>query len=163
NYNTGIANTGDVDTGAFITGNYSNGLFLSGDYQGLVGLNLVIDMPLPISLGVNIPIDIPITASAGNITLMGVTIPPTGDIVLSSIAGQRAHFGPITIPNITVVGPTTTVAIGGPNTAITITGGGAIRIPLISIPAAPGFGNSTTNPSSGFFNTGAGGASGFGN
>ncbi|NLP98867.1 hypothetical protein HGO75_24860, partial [Mycobacterium tuberculosis] len=78
----GIANTGDVDTGAFITGNYSNGLFLSGDYQGLVGLNLVIDMPLPISLGVNIPIDIPITASAGNITLMGVTIPPTGDIVL---------------------------------------------------------------------------------
>ncbi|WP_142238662.1 hypothetical protein, partial [Mycobacterium tuberculosis] len=32
-----------------------------------------------------------------------------------------------------------------------------------NVPASPGFGNSTTAPSSGFFNTGAGGVSGFGN
>ncbi|MBL7661049.1 hypothetical protein INQ28_32695, partial [Escherichia coli] len=39
----------------------------------------------------------------------------------------------------------------------------AINIPIIHIPATPGFGNSTGGLSSGFFNSGAGSASGFGN
>jgi hypothetical protein len=46
----------------------------------------------------------------------------------------------------------------------TITGSldiSAFTIPLLVIPAAPGFGNSTTSPSSGFFNSGSGGGSGF--
>ncbi|WP_251990950.1 hypothetical protein, partial [Mycobacterium tuberculosis] len=34
---------------------------------------------------------------------------------------------------------------------------------LIDLPAVPGFGNTTGAPSSGFFNSGAGGVSGFGN
>ncbi|WP_460688120.1 pentapeptide repeat-containing protein, partial [Mycobacterium bourgelatii] len=36
-------------------------------------------------------------------------------------------------------------------------------IPLLNVPASPGFGNTTTSPSSGFFNSGAGGGSGWGN
>ncbi|WP_151066887.1 hypothetical protein, partial [Mycobacterium tuberculosis] len=40
---------------------------------------------------------------------------------------------------------------------------GPINISIIDIPALPGFGNSTQMPSSGFFNTGAGGGSGIGN
>lgn len=40
---------------------------------------------------------------------------------------------------------------------------GPITVPVIHIPAAPGFGSFTTDPSSGFFNTGGGGESGIGN
>lgn len=40
---------------------------------------------------------------------------------------------------------------------------GDIPIPIIDVPAVPGFGNTTTAPSSGFFNTGGGGGSGFAN
>ncbi|WP_431196031.1 hypothetical protein [Mycobacterium camsae] len=38
---------------------------------------------------------------------------------------------------------------------------GDIPIPVINLPAVPGFGNATTTPSSGFFNTGPGGGSGW--
>lgn len=44
-----------------------------------------------------------------------------------------------------------------------IGGVGPVDIVGGNVPASPGFGNSTTAPSSGFFNTGAGGVSGFGN
>ncbi|REM97504.1 hypothetical protein, partial [Mycobacterium tuberculosis] len=40
---------------------------------------------------------------------------------------------------------------------------GPINVPIAGFGGAPGFGNSTTLPSSGFFNTGAGGGSGFSN
>ena len=39
---------------------------------------------------------------------------------------------------------------------------GEIPMPLIDIKPTPGFGNSTVTPSSGFFNTGSGGGSGWG-
>lgn len=38
---------------------------------------------------------------------------------------------------------------------------GPISVPILHIPAAPGVGNSTINPTSGFFNSGTGGGSGF--
>ncbi len=40
---------------------------------------------------------------------------------------------------------------------------GPINVPIAGFGGVPGFGNSTTLPSSGFFNTGAGGGSGFSN
>ncbi len=38
---------------------------------------------------------------------------------------------------------------------------GDIPIPIIDVPAVPGFGNATTAHRQGFFNTGGGGGSGF--
>ena len=55
------------------------------------------------------------------------------------------------------------VQIGGPNTTIgrTVTTPGS-TITVVSVPASgPGLGNSTSTPSSGFFNSGPGGGSGF--
>ncbi|REM93309.1 PPE family protein, partial [Mycobacterium tuberculosis] len=169
NYNTGIANTGDVSTGAFISGNYSNGILWRGDYQGLIGYSYALTIPeIPAHLDVNIPIDIPITGSFTDLVVDNFTIPIIGfeSFAFSFHIHTEPDIGPIIVPSFVLSVPTFAIAVGGPTTAINISataGLGPITIPIIDIPAAPGIGNSTTSPSSGFFNTGAGTASGFGN
>ncbi|WP_261864775.1 hypothetical protein, partial [Mycobacterium marinum] len=167
NYNTGLANSGDVNTGAFISGDYSNGAFWRGDHQGLVGFSYAINIPeTPGHAEISIPIDIPINGTIGDINTPRVRIPefPLNVYVFTPI--HVGDVGPIVLPPIRITGPTLTGNIGGPTTSIDIGIGGTLgpaKITIIDIPAAPGFGNSTTSPSSGFFNSGDGSVSGFGN
>ncbi|NLP98659.1 hypothetical protein HGO75_23430, partial [Mycobacterium tuberculosis] len=170
-YNTGVANTGNVNTGAFISGNYSNGFWWRGDYQGLAGISQTITVPdtaVPVKLHVPIFLDIPVTGTLGTFTVHGFRFPEiTGDIFLIGIPFNAATLDAFSFPNISIVLPNIGINLGsGPDPLIDIAGTGGllpIKIPLIDIPAAPGFGNSTTTPSSGFFNAGTGTVSGVGN
>ncbi|WP_444308945.1 hypothetical protein, partial [Mycobacterium marinum] len=97
-----------------------------------------------------------------NTVIHAVTIP----VFDAGFLGIPIDAGPVTIPAIVITGPTLTGIIGSPTSAININTGqhvGPIRLSFLDIPAAPGFGNSTTSPSSGFFNSGDGSVSGFGN
>ncbi|WP_459758618.1 hypothetical protein, partial [Mycobacterium riyadhense] len=164
NTNTGLANSGNVNTGAFITGNYNNGFFWTSDYQGLIGFEYTLNIPeFPLlNFDVSIPLNIPINLNLGSISLKSFTIPEITLDVSGTLTGS-ATLSSITIPTITGTLPTVSANIGGPSTAIDISvrsGAGPISVHIIDIPAAPGFGNSTSGPSSGFFNTGSGSSSG---
>ncbi|MGV0484197.1 hypothetical protein, partial [Mycobacterium kansasii] len=162
----GVANSGDVNTGAFISGSYSNGLFWRGDHQGLIGISYALVVPeIPIHAGISIPVNIPFGGDVGDINIPSVTIPQIQlrtyflDILFGGV-------GPITTPPVRISGPEVAGVLGGPMTSIDINidaGVGPVYFSLIDIPAAPGFGNSTSSPSSGFFNSGTGSVSGFGN
>ncbi len=125
--------------------------------------------------------------SLGNINIDGMSIPL--DLITEPIALDAISFSesipieiPIEIPASTIDGISMSEvlpidlsvdipAVMIPGTTIDpipldfdiFTSAGPIDISIIDIPATPGFGNSTTLPSSGFFNTGGGGGSGFGN
>ncbi|ARG68626.1 hypothetical protein B1T47_05740, partial [Mycobacterium kansasii] len=161
--NTGVANSGDVNTGAFISGSYSNGLFWRGDHQGLIGISYGITIPaVPAHIDGRIPVAIPMTMSSSDTIFHAVTIPQFP----ASFLGVALHSQPVTIPAFTITGPAATAILGGPIDALVIHTAGGIgpaRLSFIDIPAAPGFGNSTSSPSSGFFNSGMGSVSGFGN
>ncbi len=80
----------------------------------------------------------------------GLTIPAMNPLSINLSGGT----GAVTIPAIT---------IGEiPFDLVAHSTLGPVHI-LIDLPAVPGFGNTTGAPSSGFFNSGAGGVSGFGN
>ncbi len=81
----------------------------------------------------------------------GLTIPAMNPLSINLSGGT----GAFTIPAITI--PEIPFTLEAHSTL------GPIHIKLIDVPAVPGFGNSTSAPSSGFFNSGAGGVSGFGN
>ncbi|MDC9008301.1 hypothetical protein PR350_26765, partial [Mycobacterium marinum] len=57
--------------------------------------------------------------------------------------------------------------VGGPGESLQLAlsgpGVGPVVIPVAHVPAVAGFGNTTSAPSSGFFNSGTGSSSGFGN
>lgn len=146
-YNTGLANSGDVNTGGFITGNYSNGFWWRGDYQGLAGISQTITVPdtaVPVKLHVPIFLDIPVTGTLGTFTVHGFRFPEiTGDIFLIGIPFNAATLDAFSFPNISIVLPNIGINLGsGPDPLIDIAGTGGllpIKIPLIDIPAAPGF------------------------
>ncbi len=102
----------------------------------------------------NNPLALLASASIGTLgfTIPGFTIPAAPLPLTIDIDGQIDGFStpPITIDRIPLnLGASVTV--------------GPILINGVNIPATPGFGNTTTAPSSGFFNSGDGGVSGFGN
>src|SRR5262249_22783522 len=80
----------------------------------------------------------------------GLTFPANQLLNLDINAGSRA----VNIPAITF--PQIQASADGTVNWI------ASNIPLVNVPANPGFFNTTATPSSGFFNSGAGGGSGFG-
>ncbi len=133
-----------------------------GDYQGLIGADIALEIPaIPINAQLfSMPIHQVMVMPGSVMTIPGMRLPFT------SIVPFVVYYGPVELPQSTLTLPTVTITVGGPTTTIdgNLTGMvGGVSIPLIKIPAAPGFGNSTTSPSSGFFNAGAGTASGFGN
>ncbi|REX60755.1 pentapeptide repeat-containing protein, partial [Mycobacterium tuberculosis] len=114
-----------------------------------IGVPLEIE-PIPldaISLSESIPIRIPVDIPASVID----------GISMSEVVPIDAS---VDIPAVTITGTTISAIPLGFDIR---TSAGPLNIPIIDIPAAPGFGNSTQMPSSGFFNTGAGGGSGIGN
>ncbi|WP_373877708.1 pentapeptide repeat-containing protein, partial [Mycobacterium kiyosense] len=163
--------SGNVNTGLFNTGNMNNGLLWRGEYGGLYGFNYTMSIPdtaIPFDASISVPINIPISMSLGTVTLQGFTIPKyTAEInVLGTGSTEFISVGPVKFGNVTLALPSIDTVIGGPDIALSLAGGGGIgpiKIPVIDLGGAPGYGNSTTNPSSGFFNSGAGGSSGFGN
>ncbi|WP_373176045.1 hypothetical protein, partial [Mycobacterium marinum] len=140
-----------------------NGAFWRGDHQGLADISYGITIPeIPAHIEGTIPLAVPVTMTSTNTVIHAVTIP----VFDAGFLGIPIDAGPVTIPAIVITGPTLTGIIGSPTSAININTGqhvGPIRLSFLDIPAAPGFGNSTTNPSSGFFNLGQGTVSGFGN
>ncbi|WP_414626148.1 beta strand repeat-containing protein, partial [Mycobacterium tuberculosis] len=109
-----------------------------------VGLSIPTGGPLTLTLGV--------TAGTEAFTIPGFSIP---EQPLPLAINVIRHINALSTPAITIDNiPLNLHAIGGVG-PVDIVGG--------NVPASPGFGNSTTAPSSGFFNTGAGGVSGFGN
>ncbi|MEQ6326436.1 PPE domain-containing protein, partial [Mycobacterium canetti] len=109
-----------------------------------VGLSIPTGGPLTLTLGV--------TAGTEAFTIPGFSIPEQPLPLTINVLG---HINALSTPAITIDNiPLNLHAIGGVG-PVGIVGG--------NVPASPGFGNSTTAPSSGFFNTGAGGVSGFGN
>ncbi|ANZ84099.1 PPE-family protein [Mycobacterium tuberculosis] len=109
-----------------------------------VGLSIPTGGPLTLTLGV--------TAGTEAFTIPGFSIPEQPLPLAINVIG---HINALSTPAITIDNiPLNLHAIGGVG-PVDIVGG--------NVPASPGFGNSTTAPSSGFFNTGAGGVSGFGN
>ncbi|AMC52552.1 PPE family protein PPE56 [Mycobacterium tuberculosis variant bovis BCG] len=100
------------------------------------------------------PLGLLVSVSISNpgFTIPGFSVPAQPLPLSIDIEGQIDGFStpPITIDRIPLT-------VGG---GVTI---GPITIQGLHIPAAPGVGNTTTAPSSGFFNSGAGGVSGFGN
>ncbi|MGV0623880.1 hypothetical protein ABVK32_28725, partial [Mycobacterium kansasii] len=169
--NTGIGNTGDVNTGGFNQGNLNNGFFWRGDGQGHAGFDYTLTIPaIGLNLGADVPLGIPVTGTIGTIvnggppeiTVPGFTIPTlhlTGDALFGTI-------GPIVVDPITITGPSLNLTVGGGQSlqlGFSGPGVGPVVIPVLQVAAGPGVGNSTGVPSSGFFNSGVGGASGFGN
>ncbi|CAM4433236.1 PPE family protein [third part] [Mycobacterium basiliense] len=104
------------------------------------------------------------TISVGQIPI-GFTVP--GGVDAITIFPGGLTFDGASLLNLNVTGGTpgaTIPAINWPEIPASADGSLYVipsNIPLIDIPATPGFGNTTTLPSSGFFNTGAGGGSGF--
>ncbi|WP_373177453.1 pentapeptide repeat-containing protein, partial [Mycobacterium marinum] len=145
----------------------SNGAFWRGDHQGLVGFSYGFTIPaLPAQLEAQIPVNIPATATAGDTTIHSATFPAIHFDTFGLLPQSNGTFGPVTLPDITLSGPSFSLLMGGPDTVVGIKAGGVagpVTFSFIDIPAAPGFGNTTATPSSGFFNSGAGSASGFGN
>ncbi|WP_264991436.1 hypothetical protein, partial [Mycobacterium kiyosense] len=158
----------------------NNGLLWRGDNQGQYGIYYAITIPeIQAYLNFAMPVNIPITVSITDIQINPLKIPTItfsgldsglgGDVAGSlgpiNIYGENPgdpifiHFGDQPLLKLNIGNPdgSTVVTIGG------TAGLGPITIPLIDLGGAPGYGNSTTNPSSGFFNSGAGGVSGFGN
>ncbi|OBK45642.1 hypothetical protein A5656_04645 [Mycobacterium gordonae] len=124
---------------------------------------------IPVNLGINVlgadtgglDIRVGLPDPLGSVT---IPIPPlplnlhvTIDDTLTSIALPRIAVNPIVLNNLVVggVGTPLTVNVGG--------SAGPVVVQLLHVGAAPGLGNATVAPSSGFFNSGAGGVSGFGN
>ncbi|ORB59904.1 hypothetical protein, partial [Mycobacterium shinjukuense] len=148
-------------------GDMNNGLLWRGNSQGLIGANYTIHVPeIPLHVVGTIPINIPITATFTNTVFSGMTIHdvPFGFLNFGPLRAFEGTIESLTIPQVTITGPTPApkATIGGPSTSIDITGFGSIGpvdITLVNIPAAPGFFNSTTLPSSGFFNSGTGSSS----
>ncbi|WP_265349288.1 pentapeptide repeat-containing protein, partial [Mycobacterium tuberculosis] len=100
-----------------------------------------------------IPLGFQVPGSIDAITLFpgGLTFPANSLLNLDVFVGTPGATIPaITFPEIPANADGELYVIAG-------------DIPLINIPTTPGIGNTTTVPSSGFFNTGAGGGSGFGN
>ncbi|WP_176358536.1 pentapeptide repeat-containing protein, partial [Mycobacterium persicum] len=161
-------------------GNMDNGWWWRGDSQGLIGAYYAITVPeIPAFFNVAIPVDIPITISITDIEINPVTIPKIsfsglddgiGGKVIGSIGPASVYGAQTGDPIVISFGeqPAVAINVGNPDgsTVINISGTGGlgpISIPIVDVPAAPGFGTATTSPSSGFFNAGAGSASGFAN
>ena len=171
--NTGMANSGNVNTGGFNTGSHNNGFIWRDDYQGPFSADYTVTIPQFPAVNLDVEHSAEYPHSRQPRRPAGLRLQSGSDprpfrwsVVVKTWA--NADISAIQVPTITGTLPTITANIGDPNgsTALNIaihSSGGPIRIPLLHIPAAPGFGNDTTSPSSGFFHSGAGGASGFGN
>jgi PPE-repeat protein len=97
------------------------------------------------------------------LTQVGISITAGSNGTLPG-ASTGIVVNPITIGFLDSGNTALTGTIGGAGTGISIdlaAGLGPVRIPLLDIPAAPGFFNSTQQESSGLLNSGAGGGSGF--
>ncbi|ORB65906.1 PPE family protein, partial [Mycobacterium shinjukuense] len=154
NYNTGLFNTGNVNTGAFNSGDFNNGFFVSGDNRNQIAVNLDVKIPtVPINAKFSIPVNMTRQFGGTTVTIPGYFYPQ------HYFLDGFFYFGPFDLPQSAITIPLVTLTIGGPTTNIDITIAGALEgrtIHIIDIPAAPGFGNSTSGPSSGFFNSGTG-------
>ncbi|WP_373169697.1 hypothetical protein, partial [Mycobacterium marinum] len=139
----------------------SNGAFWRGDHQG-TGISYSVTIPaIPININETYSLDIPFTEDIGPRSIASFVIPRQSVTVIGI---DLLYLGPITIPQINITGPVLSFEIGPATLRLHATGEiGPVEVPIIDIPATPGFGNTTTNPSSGFFNTGDGSVSGFGN
>ncbi|MGV7524089.1 PPE family protein, partial [Mycobacterium kansasii] len=138
----------------------NNGFFWRGDGQGHAGFDYTLTIPaIALNLGVNVPLNIPITGHLGDIVIGSFTI-PTLHLNGSNLTGT---IGPIVVDPITITGPSLDLHVGGPGESLQldISGPalGPVVIPVLQVAAGPGVGNSTGVPSSGFFNSGVGGAS----
>ncbi|WP_156781016.1 PPE family protein, partial [Mycobacterium gordonae] len=153
-YNTGYYNAGSVNTGAFNRGNYNNGLFVTGNNQGQISAQVAIDIPtIPIDIASRNPLNQTMVVGGQEWTIPGYTYPKT------YFLNGAFYLGPVEIATSYLTAPTVTVVIGSPATSIDVTVVGALQggtIEILNIPAAPGFGNTSTTPSSGFFNSGTG-------
>ncbi|NKE29655.1 hypothetical protein FVP32_26225, partial [Mycobacterium tuberculosis] len=113
-----------------------------GDYQGLIGADIALEIPaIPINAQLfSMPIHQVMVMPGSVMTIPGMRLPFT------SIVPFVVYYGPVELPQSTLTLPTVTITVGGPTTTIdgNLTGMvGGVSIPLIKIPAAPGFGNST--------------------
>ncbi|WP_239657049.1 hypothetical protein [Mycobacterium riyadhense] len=138
---------------------------------------------VPVNIGALINLNIPVTGSVQTITVNSILV--SGEILGGNFDQEvyngikiHVHVNPgsieidadqfdlirVTLPPIVINAIPLNVTVGPTPLSIPVAGTiGPISVPIIDIPAGPGIGNSTTNPSSGFFNTGVGGGSGFGN
>ncbi|ORB30493.1 hypothetical protein BST40_28425, partial [Mycobacterium persicum] len=157
-------------TGAFNTGNMNNGILWRADSHGLLGATYTITIPeIPLHAVGTIPINIPITSTITNVVYSGMTmsdIPFGFTVGFGPIPAFTGKIDSLTIPQVEVLAPVPAPhgAIGGPNTVVEITSLasiGPVDWTIFSFGGQPGFGNSTTAPSSGFFNSGTGSSSGF--
>ncbi|WP_421648498.1 pentapeptide repeat-containing protein, partial [Mycobacterium marinum] len=123
--------------------------------------------PIPVNLhlnvdgesgGATVSVHIPNTDVSFDVHVDG--LPITLDLPLDS------EVRPIVVPDIPISRIPIVLSLGSDSTSLNTAIGagiGPISIPILDLPTAPGFGNATDSPSSGFFNSGPGGVSGFGN
>ncbi|WP_261898243.1 hypothetical protein, partial [Mycobacterium marinum] len=123
--------------------------------------------PIPVNLhlnvdgesgGATVSVHIPNTDVSFDVHVDG--LPITLDLPLDS------EVRPIVVPDIPISRIPIVLSLGSDSTLLNTAIGagiGPISIPILDLPTAPGFGNATGSPSSGFFNSGPGGVSGFGN
>ncbi|WP_444308940.1 pentapeptide repeat-containing protein, partial [Mycobacterium marinum] len=137
--------------------------FVTSDNQGQIAINLSVTTP-------HIPIDVQSIVPVNQVYTLGgntIQVSEAGSVFPRTYyLGGLFFLGPINLGASTLTIPTVTIALGGPSTNIPISIVGAVEsrtITFLDIPAAPGFGNTTAGPSSGVFNAGTGGNSGFAN
>ncbi|WP_142361053.1 PPE family protein, partial [Mycobacterium kansasii] len=149
----------------------NNGILWRADSHGLLGATYTITIPeIPAALDVKIPINIPITASITPINIAPFGIDPVPFSGMNDGLGGdiEGWIGPIAFSPIVldIANPAINLNIGNPDGSTVIDIGGTaglgpIQMPLVDIPATPGFFNFSGPPSSGFFNSGTGSSSGF--
>ncbi|OBR97869.1 hypothetical protein A9W98_05235 [Mycobacterium gordonae] len=91
---------------------------------------------------------------------------PVSGLPISLQIPLRSALEPIQVPQIKLASIPLDLTVGSDTTFLTVGlagGSGPITVPVSQLLPMPGIWNSTTTPSSGFFNTGLGNVSGFGN
>ncbi|WP_261880031.1 hypothetical protein, partial [Mycobacterium marinum] len=149
-----------LNTGGFNQGSQNNGFFWRGDAQGQIGFDYTITIPeIGLGLNVDVPLNIPLRGTIGTlidgepiISVTGFTIPAL-HLDGTALSGT---IGPIVVDPITITGPQVDLMVGGPGESLQLAlsgpGVGPVVIPVAHVPAVAGFGNTTSAPSSGFFN-----------
>ncbi|MGV0489639.1 hypothetical protein AB3G43_28600, partial [Mycobacterium kansasii] len=130
-----------------------------GDSNTGIPLNLQLNVLGQQTDEIGVHVHIPVIDKNVTIPLpaLPISLGITVDNQIGAILVPPITINPITFNNFMVGNNTTSLSAD-------VAGGiGPVTIPVLQLAAAPGFGNSTGVPSSGFFNSGVGGGSGVGN
>nr|WP_244307474.1 hypothetical protein [Mycobacterium ostraviense] len=130
-----------------------------GDSSTGIPLNLQINVLGQQTDEIGVNVHIPVIDKNVTIPLppLPISLGITVDNKIGAILTPQIRISPITFNDFVVGGDSTSLS------ADVLGGLGPVTIPVFQLSPVPGFGNSTGVPSSGFFNSGAGGGSGFGN